>query len=90
MLVHLSIDSAVDCLEVVFQPLRDHLILKGEVRLVQPEKLIVAEVRLSGMLYGIIGVGKLLIVIFIKFVDGRRNEEDGLRRNLQLLLHQLL
>lgn len=90
MFAHLSIDGSVDCLELFFQPLRDHLILKDEVRLVQSEELIVTEIRLSGMLYWIIGVGELLIVIFIKFIDGRGYEENGLRWDLQFLLHQLL
>ena len=56
MLGHLGVDGAVDCLEVVLYSLRDHLVFEGEVGVVQSEELIVAEVRLSGMLHRIVGV----------------------------------
>lgn len=82
MFGHFGINSAVDSLEVILNLLRDHLILKHKVGVVQPKEFIIAEVRLGGMLDRIVGVGKLLIVILIEFVDGRRNEEDGLRRYL--------
>lgn len=82
MLGHLGINSAIDSLEMILHFLRDHLILKHKVGVVQSKEFIIAEVRLCGMLDRVVRVGKLLIVVLIELIDGRRNEKDCLGRYL--------